>query len=189
MIRSSSKKPHGIGNACFPGCYGKMRMLISPNQNRLFNRSAFTLTEQMTALAIICLVFTVLHVGIAQSFAVIRTCRESLRATQILEEKMETVRLYNWDQINDNGSPPDNTPFIPRTISDDYDPNGTDGHKGVHYTGTLTVSDSGISEAYSGDLKLFVATLDWTNGGVTHHREMRTFASRWGLQNYVYPIK
>ena len=161
-------------------------MLTPPNQNRPFGRFAFTLTEVMTGVAIICLLFTVLHLGIAQSLAVVRNCRESLRATQILEEKMETVRLYNWDQINDNGSPPDNIPFIQHTISDYYNPAATDGNKGVHYTGTLSVSDSGISEAYSGDLKLFVATLDWTNGGVTHHREMRTFASRYGLQNYVY---
>ena len=158
-------------------------MLTSPNQNHPSNRSAFTLTEQMTALAIICLVFTVLHLGIAQSLAVVRNCRESLRASQILAEKMETVRLYKWEDINTPG-------FVKADISDYYYPDSTgDGGTGVHYTGTLTVSDSGISEAYSGDLKLFVATLDWTNGGVTRHREMRTFASKYGLQNYVYPIK
>ena len=57
----------------------------------------------MTAVAIICLVFTVLHLGIAQSLAVVRNCRESLRASQILAEKMEAVRLYKWEDVNTPG--------------------------------------------------------------------------------------
>jgi prepilin-type N-terminal cleavage/methylation domain-containing protein len=156
-----------------------MKIVMPLDQNRRIRRSAFTLTEVMTAMAIIALIFTVLNFGMAQSFSVLRTCRESLRATQILEEKMETVRLYKWEDINTPG-------FIPATISE--------GTGGVHYTGTLTVSSSGcsavfpgcISEAYSNDVRLVVAKLDWTTGRISHHKEMRTFVSKYGLQNYVY---
>jgi prepilin-type N-terminal cleavage/methylation domain-containing protein len=159
----------------------KMRRSCGQIRTAPADRSAFTLVEVITAMTIIALVFIVLHFGIAQSFAVVRTCRESLRASQILEEKMETVRLYKWEDINTTG-------FVRPDISDYYypDPAGGAG-SGAHYTGTLTVSDAGIIEGYRDDMKLFVAKLDWTTSGIKHHREMQTFVSRYGLQNYVYP--
>jgi prepilin-type N-terminal cleavage/methylation domain-containing protein len=149
-------------------------------QNRMA-RYAFTLVEVMTAVAIISIVSVGLHMGISNSFAVVRTCRENLRATQILVEKMETVRLYSWDQINQAG-------FIPATFTVQYNPAASAGNQGVVYSGTLAVTGTGISETYSGNTKLFVATVTWTSGGVTHQRQMRTFASKYGLQNYVYPL-
>ena len=163
----------------------KMRMVMPPNQNRPINRSAFTLAEVMIAMAIVSLVFIVLHLGIAQSFAVMRNCRENLRASQILEEKMETVRLYSWDQINTPGF----IPVGPVNVYYSYSQDGTGG--GMLYQVTLSVQPfpaetPPLSQAYSADTRLFVATLTWTSGGVNHTREMRTFASRYGLQNYVY---
>ena len=135
----------------------------------------------MTAVTIIALVTVALHLSIARSFAVIRTCRENLRATQVLVEKMETVRLYSWDQINQAG-------FIPATFTSYYYPAGAAGNQGLLFQGTLAVNNAGISETYAGDMKLFIATVTWTSGGITHQRQMRTFASKYGLQNYVYPL-
>ena len=52
------------------------------------------------AAGLIGVISVTLYIAIAQGFAATQVARENLRATQILQEKMETIRLYGWDQIN-----------------------------------------------------------------------------------------
>jgi Tfp pilus assembly protein PilV len=85
-----------------------MRTTITNIRQGRRSRSGFTLVDVMFGALIIGVMVVGLYVGFSQGFAVIQLARENLRATQILEEKMETVRLYTWDQVN--------TPnFIPAT--------------------------------------------------------------------------
>src|SRR4051812_24340477 len=77
-------------------------------------RSAFTLVEIMVSVVVMSVVFAGFFVGFAQGFAQMQVARENLRATQILEQQMETIRLYTWDQINTNG-------FIPPTYYVPFD--------------------------------------------------------------------
>ena len=44
-----------------------------------------------------------LYAGFSQGFSIIQTSRENLRATQILVQRMETIRLYTWSQVLDTG--------------------------------------------------------------------------------------
>jgi len=55
--------------------------------------SAFTLVEVMVAVWLGAIMFVGLYLGFSQGFAVIQLTRENLRATQILQEKAETIRL------------------------------------------------------------------------------------------------
>src|SRR5258707_2277441 len=97
---------------------GKRRML-----------AAFSLVEVVVSMGILGALIISLYAGIAWGFSIMRLARENIRATQIMTEKMETIRLYNWDQINSNG-------FIPTTFSVAYYPLGQTNGSGLTYYGT-----------------------------------------------------
>lgn len=138
---------------------------------------AFTLIEVLVGTAIFGIMFTSLYAGLSSGLAVIRSNRENLRATQIMLEKMETIRLYNWDQVNSNG-------FIPVAFSAPYWPN--DGSNGMQYHGTMSVTNVPFTLSYSTNMRQVILNISWHSGSVTHQREMRTYISRYGLQNYIY---
>src|SRR5690242_1704126 len=62
-------------------------------------RSAFTLVEAMMGVAVMGIMLVTLYGGFLFAFSEMRLARENVRATQILQEKMEVARLYNWDQV------------------------------------------------------------------------------------------
>ena len=57
--------------------------------------------------------------GVTTGTFTMRLTRENLRATQIMLAKLETIRLYNWNQIN--GS---NGFVIPKFFTNAYYPPG-----------------------------------------------------------------
>ena len=123
---------------------------------------------------------TAIYSGFVFSCNNLQTAREYLRATQILREKNETIRLYTWDQINSNG-------FIPAAFTNTYDPMGSNGSQGILYIGTVTFSNAPLSANYSNDLKQMTIRLNWTSSsGKSRASEMNTFVARNGLQTYVY---
>src|ERR1044072_3855192 len=74
--------------------------------NRAANRQqAFTLMEVMLAVVIVGVEFVSLYVAISQGFAVVQSARENLRATQIMQEQVEIVRMLDWDKVTTNASP------------------------------------------------------------------------------------
>lgn len=148
---------------------------IEPQRER---SEAFTLVEVMISVAVVVVSFISLYSGISMGFAVISVARENLRATQILQEKMETMRLYNWDQINTAG-------FVPATFRAPFYPNGPT-NSGLIYSGSLEVVPAPMSENYSNDVRLVVLKINWASGHVARQREMQTYVSRYGLQNYIY---
>ena len=123
-----------------------------------------------------------LYMAIAQGFAVAEVARENLRATQILQEKMETIRLYSWDQVNQPG-------FIPSAFTNYYDTSGSSGNKGLVYEGTVLVTNAPIKESYAGNLRWVNIQVTWTSSNIRRQRSMQTYVSLYGLQNYVYPLK
>ncbi len=139
--------------------------------------------EVMVAVVIIGVEFVTLYLGMTQGFGIVQVARENLRATQILQEKMETIRLYTWDQITTAG-------FIPPTFTEPFYPGaGSQTNQGVSYQGTMTIGDvpAPLSAAsYASDLKLVVVQVNWTSGKVQRQREMRTLVSHYGLHNYIY---
>ena len=124
-------------------------------------------------------VFFALYGGMLFGTKRIAIASEELRATQIIAEKMETIRLYTWDQINTAG-------FIPATFSAKYYPLGQSGNQGFTYSGTITVSAGPSDVSYSNLLKTVSVGVVWTIGGITHHRTASTYVAQNGLQTYVY---
>ena len=160
-----------------------MKIRISNQTTAETGSRAFTLMEVLVAVAIISIEFVSLYLGMTQGFAIVQVARENLRATQILQEKTEIIRLYTWDQINTAG-------FIPPTFWAAFYPAGPQTNQvnqGVNYQGTMTISDVPPpmnTASYASDMKLVVVGVDWASGNVQRHREMRTLVSRYGLHNY-----
>jgi type II secretory pathway pseudopilin PulG len=156
-------------------------MKLNITEQRLRARAAFTLAEVMMGVAVMAVMFVSLYLGFTQGFAVIQLARENLRATQVLQEKMETVRLYTWEQINTPG-------FIPATFTAPFYATGSGTNQGIIYNGTVSIGNPNpaMAESYAADMKQVDVQLSWTSGNVLRTRKMRTLVSRYGLHNYIY---
>jgi len=151
--------------------------VISINSTKGSKRtSGFTLVEVMTAIGIVGIVSVSLYAGLAMSFNSVQNSRLELRATHILTEKLEAMRLFNWEQVNDNN-------FIPKNFTERYQPSES---KSVVYQGKVTLSDPSVPAAYAGTMKKVVAEIKWVSSAGKCEKRMETFISQYGIQNYLY---
>ena len=144
-------------------------------------RGAFTLTEVLVSVAICSFLFVSLYAGIAQSTKSLQRAREKLRATQILAEKLEVLRLYNWDQVNTAGDVPTSFSEYQYPSTSTNEPN-----KGIRFSGTIAISPADVHPAYTNTMRKVVATINWMSAGVRTTQRMETFISEFGVQRYVY---
>ena len=141
---------------------------------------AYSFIELLVAMAVLGIMFVSLYSGFSAGFAIIELARENLRATQILQEKMETIRLYTWDQINTPG-------FIPTNFIENFYAVGTNTNSsGLIYTGRVTIVSTPVAASYSNELKSVDIEVRWRSAGVQRTRQMSTLVTRNGLQNYIY---
>lgn len=151
-------------------------MHLSGHSKRKPCFAAFTLVEAVIGVAVMGTVFVSLYAGMATGFQSIRTSQENLRATQIMTEKFEAMRLYNWEQVNTDG-------FIPQTFTASYAPNAA--NQGISYDGTIRVSVVG-PEPYTTDMRMVTIVLSWKSGKRNNTRVLTSYIGRYGLQNYVF---
>jgi hypothetical protein len=147
-----------------------------PSARRAEATSGFTLVEAIISAGILGLVVVGIYAAITTNVALVELCRENGSATQILTEKLDTIRLYNWDQINSNG-------FVPKTFTVALDPSNTNGRP--YYTGTVVIAAAPVTEPYSPELRQVTVTLNWLSGRRPQTRSMTTFVTRNGLQEYI----
>jgi prepilin-type N-terminal cleavage/methylation domain-containing protein len=146
------------------------------------SKSGFTLAEVMVAVGVLGVSFISLYAGIAHGFAVTRASREDLRATQVMLEVVEGIRLFNWNQANAAG-------MIPTNFTRYYQPPvGDQAASGVLYRGTISVSSPTLSPqpTYTSNLRQINVEVRWNSGGAERVRRMSTLFSMNGLQNYVF---
>ena len=156
----------------------KLRKIFDRNHRGQRRASAgFSLVEVTVGMAVVGTSAIALFSGFTSGFFTMQMARENLRATQIMLEKTETLRLYSWDQINTAG-------FLPTTFNAPYDPNSTNG--GIIYSGRLVITPCGIPTTFSNDMRTITVTLDWTTGSLQRSRTFTTYIARNGLQNYIY---
>jgi prepilin-type N-terminal cleavage/methylation domain-containing protein len=155
-----------------------MRFSFSKKRNR-----GMTLTEVVMATGIIAITGAGVISSINYGLCIMRVARENQRATQVMLEKLEAIRLYNWTQVT-------NTGFIPTNFSATYDPTAPVNSQGTVYYGTMSISVPawvGSTPNYSANMRQFSVTLNWTNaGGIRHSRSLSTYVGLNGIQNYVY---
>jgi len=130
----------------------------------------------MVAVFLVGMSVAAFYGAFVSGLGILRVTRENLRATQILEERMEVIRLIRWDDVAPG--------FIPPTFTASHA--GTNTSTGVVYQGTVTVTNAPISEKYAGDLRMIQVDLKWKSGNVWRTRQMTTFVSKYGLQNHIY---
>jgi len=143
--------------------------------------AAFSLVEATVGMAIIGATIGALFTGFTSGFFTMQLARENLRATQIMLEKMETIRLYSWKQVT-------NSAYIPNTFTNFYDPQSTI-NRGTKYTGTMTITPptaADIGSSYRDDMRKVVVKVDWTTGHLKRSRQFTSYVSRYGLQDYIY---
>ena len=155
-----------------------MTIFLKGHDTRTVAQAGFSIVEASVAMGIIGIVFVSLLAGFTAGFDVIRLARENVRASQILQEKAEMIRLYNWDQIT-------NTGFIPTSFTNYFDPTNASTN-GVIYLGKVTITNAPVAEVYSNNLRQLIVSVTWTSGKIKRDRQLSTLVSRYGLQNYIY---
>jgi prepilin-type N-terminal cleavage/methylation domain-containing protein len=157
-----------------------MKIFIPASLNFYSRRAAFTLAEVMVAVSIMSVLFLTLYLGFTQGFGVVLGSRENLRATQILQQQAEVIRLYTWEQIDPAAG------WIPPTTTWTFYPLGETGNQGISYTGTVSITNAPMTESYAADNKLVTFALTWKSGNIQRHRQISTLVSKYGLHNYIY---
>jgi type II secretory pathway pseudopilin PulG len=144
--------------------------------------AAFTLVETMVSVTLSAIMLSSLYACLASGIAIERITSEDLRATQILVQRLERVRLCSFDQVTD----PD---YNPRTSSESYNPSGAArGTGGAVYNITFTPSVPAVGtlpESYRTNMLLVTVGATWKSGEVQRSRSMQTWVSRSGIQTYV----
>jgi len=155
-------------------------------------RSAYMLAEVMVAVAVLAVMVVSLYLGISTGFSILQRTRENLRATQILVQRMETLRLYTWDQLRNVES----TPTFQTSFTDLYDPSAGDTGGGMEYHGDIQITIPPPASAlpaevsYRDSVALVTVSLRWTNRAgenvFPHERQFQTLVAKTGMQRYVY---
>jgi type II secretory pathway pseudopilin PulG len=153
-----------------------MRVKIGKRHVGLNRRNGFSLIEAAIGMAVVGIVCVALYSGLTSGLATVRLSRENERATQILTEKLDTIRLYSWDKIT-------NPDFIPTTFTKLYDPTSK---LGITYTGTVSIGKVPLETPYSTNMRQVTVTLQWTTGSLSRQRSMTTMVAKDGMQNYIY---
>jgi type II secretory pathway pseudopilin PulG len=147
-------------------------------------RMAFTLVEVLIGAAIMALMLLALFGGISYGFSETQLARENLRATQIMLEKMEGIRLYSYDQILYSN-------LFSTTFTNQYYPLVTTNQSpGPTYYGQILFSNANLGTAYSSNMLTVTVSVTWTNSygaiSVPRTRQMQSMIGRWGIQNYSF---
>jgi type II secretory pathway pseudopilin PulG len=179
-------------------------MKICRTNQLKFRTAAFTIVEVVVGIALLGVVVAALYSGMTYGLARTAITREEMRATQVMLEKMEQLRLYTWDQVNYNYDPDDpedpTDPFDPEDphdIADELDPffipvtfsapftPGLTNAGDLMYFGTFTVTNVPMTQLYSNHLRLVTVSITWTNGNNVKTRSMQTYFAKYGLQNNI----
>jgi len=122
-----------------------------------------------------------LYAGLASGFSIVQAARENLRATQILVQRMEAVRLSPYNALS-------NPAAYPTNVSDYYSPSGqTNGTRGTVYTVTYDCAPgpASLPPSYRSNVVLVTVTAAWNSGKAQQTRSMQSYVARYGMQRYV----
>jgi hypothetical protein len=144
--------------------------------------AAFTLADAIVAVFVLGTVGGTFCVGLSSGFGIMQNTREDLRATQIMMQRIEALRLCTWSELTQYN------------FQENYDPlSSTNSAAGAKYFGTVTIGPATSvpnSASYSPNICQVTVNLNWTNYNlnvaVPHSRQMQTQVARYGLQNYVW---
>lgn len=155
---------------------------------RQHGRGGFTLVEVVISSGILAIMMLSVYAAFNSGFGSIAITREEMRATQIMTQKLEAIRLLTWSQMSN----------APTAFQEYYNPQGaTNGTAGTVYYATLSTTDQATnipnSVAYRASLHLITVQVTWTNNfngtaPIGHVRRMQTLVANNGLQKYIFGL-
>jgi Tfp pilus assembly protein PilV len=165
-------------------CKSQRRLLATGiRQDSCPAQSAFTIAEVLVAVLVLAVAAISLYSGFASGFMLVDSTRQELRATQILTQKSEAIRLCSWSSLTN----------CPISFTEVYDPNSPNGSVGTRYVGTISTNDPAVipnSMSYRSNMCVATITLFWTNyignQRLIHSRTTQTLIARYGIQNYIW---
>ncbi len=160
-----------------------MKTRLFTNQGFRHSESADTLAEVMVGVGLLGLLFASLFGGMCRCTGLTQIAREDLRATQILLERIEGIRLFNWNQLVYSNN------LCPATFTSSYCPiANASGSTGFTYYGTMVITNisCGPASSYSNQIRAIIVTLNWTNAGFSRTRTVTTCQAKYGAQNYAF---
>jgi len=176
------------------------------NRPREKTSGGFLLIEAIVGMAVVGLLIAALYSALTSGFRTEQLDREDIRATQLLIEKMDELRVISWEQLLDPSITPTN---FDASFNPDETPalrqrnflnmpalglgatnavaKGLQKYQSLVYYGTVDIVDSPNDTTYSSDMKQVTVTLKWkAQSGMTRTRSFTTFVARYGMQNYKY---
>jgi Tfp pilus assembly protein PilV len=166
-----------------------MKMNLPARERSRRGPSAFSLIEVVVAVSVILVAFLAIFANMTFGLSVTQLSRENLRATQIMLDKMEGVRLYSWSQLtNSNFLVPSFTNWFFETNNIGM---ATASGTGISYTGQVLVAAVPFSAFYTNNMRKVTVNVGWASGNagnITRTRSMSTFVSQAGMQNYIYNV-
>jgi Tfp pilus assembly protein PilV len=130
-----------------------------------------TLVEVLVSMLVLMMVVVGLFGAFSFGFSTIKISQEDVRASQILLQKLETLRIYDWSKITNA--------YFPTNFIVNYSTNG-----GVVYDGAIAINPVPAAESYSNSLRQVTVSLSWVSTGVPRHRVVTTLVSENGIQTY-----
>lgn len=153
---------------------------VAPATSRR-GKTAYSLPEVLIATVLLAIIASAFYAGLSSGFLVTQAAREDLRATQIMMQKMEGLRLCTWSQLSSYD------------FKEPYDPMERTNGVGTMYYGRVETNppvNVPSSVSYWTNLCQVTVTLQWTNMNgrirLPHERKMQTQVARYGLQNYLW---
>lgn len=148
----------------------------------------YCFAEVLISTAILGFVGTSLYTAFAFGFYVVQSTRLDLRATQILVQKVEGIRLLNWTQLLDTNQ------YLLPTFVEAYDPAGlANSCAGTIYAGKISSripTAAEVPDAYRTNMRTITVSIYWTNYNgakpIPQMRQMQTRVARSGMQNYIW---
>jgi type II secretory pathway pseudopilin PulG len=122
-----------------------------------------------------------LFIGLGFAFSGMQAMRENCRATQIMVQRMEAIRLAAYSTLQ-------NPTAYPTNSTEYYSPSGQpSGKGGTPYTISYNWASapSALPPSYRTNMMLVTVTAAWKSGSVQHTRSMQSYVAKYGIQRYV----
>jgi hypothetical protein len=142
----------------------------------------------LVTVTFLAVVVAFLYGAFSVAFRVIHSARENLRATQIVMQKAEALRLFTWSQVCDS-----NNSRKPLFVEPQDSLGAAQNRGGEQYAGYLTAAAPAagdLANASRSHMRPVTVTLCWTNyhgaQPVVHTRELQTRLARNGTPKYIW---
>jgi type II secretory pathway pseudopilin PulG len=162
-----------------------MKIKILQTQSKTRARKAsfgFTLVETMVATMVAAIMLSTHYLAFASGFALLTVTREDLRASQIMLQRMEAIRVSGYSQLT-------NSTKFPPTVTEYYsEKDKASGNGGVPYTVSYQAAAATVNNLqlyYNTNMMEVTVGVSWKSGTSTRSRSMKSYVARYGIQSYV----